>query len=310
MGLCASKVRSVNARARACSTSKYASPCTQPTVHGDAGAHAYVTIGPKVGKASAMPQLSHLRGIADANPTPSTTTALPTTDDADKNWSNVDNKQAYLDAAADLVEAYFDEKLPAPAPAVSAQVTAVIKVYRLVLDDEQAAEDVDEIYTSIKATLINVLEAERKNPWGLRVLQGLHTALGAGAWSLPASNTCLYCIIILHRPVLRPLTPSITEPLDELHTARPTPESKAKTSKVVAKRLALAVANLASGPVVRIRCMLLYLSHHVVSCIITHNVAGSTFGVLFIVVVILLLLLSIPWSFSTHHDRTCKTSAA
>lgn len=51
--------------------------------------------------------------------------------------------------------------------------------------------------------------------------------------------------------VLRPLTPSITEPLDELHTARPTAESKSKTSKVVAKRLALAVANLQNGPVVR-----------------------------------------------------------
>lgn len=153
----------------------------QPTVQGDAGAHAFVTIGPKAGKASAIPQLSHLRSIADANPTPSAiTTALPTTDDVDKHWTAVDNKQPYIDAAAELVDAYFDEKLPAPAPAVTAQVTAVIKVYRLVLDDEEAAADVDEIYTSIKATLTHVLEQDRKNPWALRVLHSLHAALGSG----------------------------------------------------------------------------------------------------------------------------------
>lgn len=153
----------------------------QPTVRGDADAHAYVTIGPKAGKASSMPQLSHLRGIADANPTPSTnTTTFPTNDDADKLWIGVENKQQYLDAAAQLVEAYFDEKLPSPGASVTAQVTAVIKVYSLVINDEEASVDVEATYSKIKATLTTVLEAERKNPWVVRVLQGMHTALGAG----------------------------------------------------------------------------------------------------------------------------------
>lgn len=147
-----------------------------------------------------MPQLSHLRGIADVNPTPSTlTTTLPTTDDADAAWNAVENKQQYLDAAAELVEAYFDEKLPAPAPAVTAQVTAVIKVYRLVLNDEEAAVDVEGTFNKIKSTLTTMLEAERKSLWGLRVLHGMHTALAAGTWhectQLPTLRQCTQCCV-------------------------------------------------------------------------------------------------------------------
>ncbi len=204
----------------------------QPVVHGDKpGAQAYVTISPAVGKASQQPELKHLRGIPDANPTPSAyqPTSLPTADDAEKHWLAVNNKQQYLDCATEVVDKFFDEKMPAPAASVTALVAGVLKVYRVVMDDMEGADTVEGSFHELWATLTAVLEAERKNTWAMKTIQELHVALATA---------------------LRPLTPPILEALENLHhqTTRPTPDAKNRVRKAVAKRLALLASRIEQSP--------------------------------------------------------------
>lgn len=172
-----------------------------------------------------------MRSIPDANPTPSAyePNALPTADDAEKHWLTVDSKQQYLDCATEVVDKYFDEKMPAPAASVTALVAGVLKVYRVVMDDLEGADLVEGNFNELWTTLAAALEAERKNSWAIKTVHELHVALTTA---------------------LRPLSPPILEALEDLHhqTTRPTPDAKNRVRKAVAKRLALLAANIQKRP--------------------------------------------------------------